>query len=111
MACVRALAIMIWNTCSHKFIQIFSASYGENLNDAISLAANAVIWFVYLQWCTGWRDVSERFCTEEIVLKRKVLVCEVFIVAEEWREQHDRGNQKTCSWMLENIQSILPPSI
>lgn len=34
------------------------------------------------------------FCTEEIVLKRKVLVCEVFIVAEEWREQHDRGNQK-----------------
>ena len=61
MACVRALAIMIWNTCSHKFIQIFSASYGENLNDAISLAANAVIWFVYLQWCTGWQDVSERF--------------------------------------------------
>ncbi len=29
--CVRALAIMIWNTCNHKFIRIFSASYGSFL--------------------------------------------------------------------------------
>lgn len=69
MACVRALAIMIWNTCSHKFIQIFSASYGENLNDAISLAANAVIWFVYftvVYWLAG--------CVREIfVLKKSYL--------------------------------------
>ena len=89
-----------------------SASYGENLNDAISLASNAVIWFVYftvVYWLAGC--VRESFCTEEIVLKRKVLVCEVFIVVEEWREQHDREDQKTCSWMLENIQSILSPSI
>ena len=69
MACVRALAIMIWNTCSHKFIQIFSASYGENLNDAISLASNAVIWFVYftvVYWLAG--------CVREIfVLKKSYL--------------------------------------
>ena len=69
MAYVRTLAIMIWNTCSHKFIQVFSASYGENLNDAISLAANAVIWFVYftvVYWLAG--------CVREIfVLKKSYL--------------------------------------
>ena len=112
MACVRALAIMIWNTCSHKFIQIFSASYGENLNDAISLAANAVIWFVYftvVYWLAGC--VREIFVLKKSYLRERSLCVKFFIVAEEWREQHDRGNQKTCSWMLENIQSILPPSI
>ena len=78
--CVRALAIMIWNTCNHKFIRIFSASYGENLNDAISLAANAVIWFVYfavVYWMAGC--VREIFILKKSYLKERSLCVKFFM--------------------------------
>lgn len=78
--CVRALGTMIWNTCNHKFIRIVSASYGENLNDAISLLANGVIWFVYfavVYWMAGC--VREIFVLKKSYLRERSL-CVKFLV-------------------------------
>lgn len=94
-----------------QVIQVFSASYGENLNDAISLAANAVIWFVYftvVYWLAGC--VREIFVLKKSYLRERSL-CVKFYCG--WRMEGTawQRKSKTCSWMLENIQSILPPSI
>ena len=69
MACVRALAIIDMEYMQSQVYSDLFCKLWRNLNDAISLAANAVIWFVYftvVYWLAG--------CVREIfVLKKSYL--------------------------------------